>query len=131
MERIGSPLSAPSPSWNVARPAPLGPEAAFTERLRRPAPGPGATSTGPLREPRAPPAVDLALQARAALTEVLRDGQRLDGYLRAAQGGAPLGVADLVGMQTLAYRYSQRVDLLTKLVERLTSGLKTALQIQV
>jgi hypothetical protein len=62
---------------------------------------------------------------------VIRDGQRLDGYLRAAQGGAPLAVADVVAMQTLAYRYSQRVDLLTKLVERVTSGLKTTLQTQV
>lgn len=131
MEPIGpSRPASPPPALALDR-APGAATAAFGDRLRGPLPGPATAPAGPLREPRAGPGPDLASAAREALAGVIRDGQRLDGYLRAAQGGAPLAVADVVAMQTLAYRYSQRVDLLTKLVERVTSGLKTTLQTQV
>ena len=43
-------------------------------------------------------------------------------------GGKDLGPGELLALQAGVYRYSEAVDLSTKLVDRATSGVKTILQ---
>ncbi len=43
-------------------------------------------------------------------------------------GGKDLGPAELLALQAGVYRYSEAVDLSSKLVDRATSGVKTVLQ---
>jgi hypothetical protein len=45
-------------------------------------------------------------------------------------GGKDVGAGDLLALQAQVYRYSEAVDLAAKLVDRLTSGVKTVLQNQ-
>jgi hypothetical protein len=45
-------------------------------------------------------------------------------------GGKDLGGGDLLALQAQVYRYSEAVDLAAKLVDRVTSGVKTVLQNQ-
>ena len=43
-------------------------------------------------------------------------------------GGADLGPAELLALQAGIYRYSEAVDLAAKLVDRVSSGVKTVIQ---
>jgi hypothetical protein len=43
-------------------------------------------------------------------------------------GGKDLGAGELLALQAGVYRYSEAVDLSAKLVDRVSSGLKTVLQ---
>ena len=65
------------------------------------------------------------------ITRLRRDERRLDRHLRRALAGQQLEMPQLVALQSLAFRYSQRVELLGKLVDRLTSAVKQTLQMQV
>jgi hypothetical protein len=46
----------------------------------------------------------------------------------AAHGAADLGPAELIALQAGVYRYSEAIDLASRLVEHATSGMKTVLQ---
>lgn len=49
---------------------------------------------------------------------------------RAARGGEGLSASDLLALQAGIYRYSEAVELSTKLVDRATSAVRTTLQSQ-
>ena len=84
---------------------------------------------GPLREPQAPGSLSNRL---AGLWEQIgRDERRLDRYVRRALAGAEFDLPEIVAMQRLAFRYTQRVELLSKLVDRLTGAIRQTLQTQV
>jgi hypothetical protein len=60
--------------------------------------------------------------------EVNAGEAQVRGALDAAKRGAGLGPAELLALQAGVYRYSETVDLASKLVDRATSGVKTVVQ---
>lgn len=84
--------------------------------------------TGPLR--RAPEVKGLSQRLAGLWAEIGRDERRLDRYVRRALAGAELELPEIVAMQRLAFRYTQRVELLSKLVDRLTGAIRQTLQTQ-
>ena len=60
-----------------------------------------------------------------------RDEKRLNSAIHRAERGADFDNQELIRMQALAYRYSQRVELASKVVEQATSGVKQILNTQV
>jgi hypothetical protein len=46
----------------------------------------------------------------------------------AAHAGGDLGPADLIALQAGVYRYSEAIDLASRLVDHATSGVKTVIQ---
>ena len=107
MTRIGplSPLAAPQSTLPAARPPRASP---FGDRLKAPKPDP-------------PP------ELTQLLTDVRADERRLDRYVRRALSGAQLDLQELVAMQRLVHRYARRVELLSKVVDRLNSAVKQTL----
>jgi len=105
--------------------------ATLTAQARAPgsrATGPGsAQGDGPLRNRK--PVVPSALVD--AITKLRRDERTLDRYLRRALAGHDFDMPQLVALQSLAFKYSQRVELMGKLVDRLTGAMKQTLQMQV
>ena len=64
---------------------------------------------------------------------VTRVGRALDNgehHLRRVEqsAGADLSTTELIALQARIYRYSEAVDLCSKLVDRATSGVKTVVQ---
>ncbi len=140
---ISSPVTAPVPLGTTAAPgdaapprlAPSAPAGAtFRQHLEAatrgataPAQGPptSAPAPGPLR---APPRLDLGASLTEMIGKIRRDEQRLDGYLHRARAGADFSLSELVAMQAVVHRYTQRVELLSKLVDRVTGAIKQTLQ---
>ena len=92
-----------------------------------------------LPEPRAPatPASPVACGGPSPFIELMRGlGHELDQseavVARATRGGAGGGMSPdaLIALQAGIYRYSEAVDLVTKLVDRATQAVKTTLQNQ-
>jgi hypothetical protein len=59
--------------------------------------------------------------------EVQRGEAAVRGAVASARGGN-LGPAELIALQAGVYRYSEAVDLASRLVDHATSGLKTVVQ---
>jgi hypothetical protein len=85
-------------------------------------------SRTPLRAGAAPPAA--GRPALSALAHVERAQARLDAVLAAARSGRTFTAAELIGLQTEAYRCAQTVDLASKLVEQGAQSVKQALNTQ-
>lgn len=62
---------------------------------------------------------------------IRKDEKAIDKMMARAQRGADFSNAELLQMQGVTYRYAQRVDLATKVVEKVTGGLKQILNTQV
>ena len=60
--------------------------------------------------------------------EVARGERTVASALGASKTGADLGPAELLALQVGIYRYSEVVDLAAKLVDRVSSGVKTVIQ---
>ncbi|MDY0000742.1 MAG: hypothetical protein RBU30_05565 [Polyangia bacterium] len=106
---LDSPLESTSTALGASlngRPSGAGP-------LRPPGPGEGAGGIG------------------RVLTDLRADERRLELFLRRAGRGDHMEPAELLAMQSLVYRYSQRVDLFSKLVERVTGAVRQTLQTQI
>jgi hypothetical protein len=71
-----------------------------------------------------------ARPALSALGHVERAQARLDAVLAAARSGRTFTAAELLGLQTEAYRCAQTVDLAAKLVEQGAQSVKQALNTQ-
>ncbi|MFP2926426.1 ATP-dependent helicase HrpB [Pyxidicoccus sp. 3LG] len=69
------------------------------------------------------------------VTQVVRSleqGQRdLDRIIQAASSGKPFSNAELLSLQASMYRYTQELDLVSKVVEKATTGLKDVVKTQV
>jgi hypothetical protein len=117
---VAAPLAAP-----VAAPA-AGPAPAAPERARF---GALLEVWPPLRA--APAPGGLQRPALSALAVVERAQARLDAVLAAARSGRTFSAAELLGLQTEAYRCAQTVDLAAKLVEQGAQSVKQALNTQV
>ena len=99
----------------VTTPCPTGPAsggAAFEARL-----------TAPVRPPEPPrPAAQLA----AALRSLEASQARLDRVLQAARSGRTFTAGELLALQSDAYRFTQTLDVASKLVEHGVQSVKQA-----
>lgn len=92
----------------------------------------------PLAEPEAPAKPSAPAPEGPSFATVLSGmGRELDrgealtsGAIRGASAGSGLSAGELIALQAGIYRYSEVVDLATKLVDRATSAVKTTLQNQ-
>jgi hypothetical protein len=60
--------------------------------------------------------------------EIERGERVMHQALQGARAGRDFSAAELIALQAGVYRYSEAVDLASKLVDRTTSGVKTVLQ---
>ncbi len=108
------------PVASIARPLPSSEPAVrrtntdFASRLREQR-GTSTPTTGP------------AEQVGAFFDSVGRDQQRIDRTIASVTRGRDLDAAELLRVQDLLYRHSQRVELATKVVQSTTSALKRLL----
>jgi hypothetical protein len=65
---------------------------------------------------------------RRLLARVARGERYVEQVVRGASAGAAYTPADLLAIQAQVYRYTQEVELVSKFVDRATSGVKTVLQ---
>jgi hypothetical protein len=66
----------------------------------------------------------------SALAAIDRAQARVDAVLAAARAGRTFTAAELIGLQTEAYRCAQTVDLASKLAEQGAQSVKQALNTQ-
>jgi len=113
------PVAPLAPAGPVAISAAVPAKASFGAALRaQAAPAP------PTSPPNASP-------ARLALQTVERARERLDGVLAAARRGKTFTAQELLALQADAYRYSQTVEIASKVVEHGTQAVKQAVNTQV
>ena len=112
-----APVAAPA---SAAAAAPVSPDRTSFPALLE--------SKAPLRT--APRPREAPHPALAALQGVERAQARLEGVLAAARAGRTFTAAELIGLQTEAYRCAQTVDLAAKLVEQGAQSVKQALNTQ-
>lgn len=63
--------------------------------------------------------------------ERVAQGERaMDTAIRRSQGGQPLNYSELIALQTGVYRYTQELELGSRLVDRATGAIKQVLQSQ-
>ena len=112
-----APVAAPA---SAAAAAPVSPERpSFAALLESKAPLRPVATAGGTPHP-----------ALSALARVERAQARLDAVLAAARTGKTFTAAELIGLQTEAYRCAQTVDLASKLVEQGAQSVKQALNTQ-
>jgi hypothetical protein len=107
----------PASAAGAAAPAPP-PKVSFGDVLRRRA------APGPARSP-------LPKAARAAVESLDRARRGLDTALAAARRGRTFTAQELLALQADAYRYSQVVDVASKVVEEGAQSVKQAVNTQV
>ena len=85
---------------------------------------------GPVAKPPGPPEAGEGPSPFARMVHGL--GQEIKGgeamMRHASQSAGSLDTSDLIALQAGVYRYSEAIDLTSRLVEHVTSGLKTVLQ---
>ncbi|MBZ4421340.1 ATP-dependent helicase HrpB [Myxococcus sp. RHST-1-4] len=73
-----------------------------------------------------------ALHAVSHVVRALEQGQRdLDRIIQEASSGKPFSNAELLSLQASMYRYTQELDLVSRVVEKATTGLKDVVKTQV
>ena len=125
------------------------PERSFGEVLgevagRRPAeagPAPFPSQVGPARGPAdvagSPAAVgppgsrDGPTQIRRLLVDLVDGERRMDRVIRSALSGRDFTVQELIAIQATVLRHTQEVEAVSRVLDRLTSAVKTTLQTQV
>ena len=110
-----APVSAPAATAAASTPRGV----SFGSVLRRHAAPPGGTPA------------PLSQAARAAVESVDRARRRLDAALTAARKGRTFTAQELLSLQADAYRYSQLVDVASKVVEQGAQTVKQAVNTQV
>jgi hypothetical protein len=113
-----APVAAPASAAAAAPPSSQRPSFAALLESRTPLQARGAVQPGAARP------------ALSALAHVERAQARLDAVLAAARSGRTFTAAELIGLQTEAYRCAQTVDLAAKLVEQGAQSVKQALNTQ-
>jgi hypothetical protein len=72
------------------------------------------------------------LNAVSHVVRALEQGQRdLDRIIQEASSGKPFSNAELLSLQASMYRYTQELDLVSRVVEKATTGLKDVVKTQV
>jgi len=65
------------------------------------------------------------------LGQVVEGQNKLDDIIKMATSGQTYGQQDLLAIQASVYKYSQELELTSKVVEKATSGIKQTMQTQV
>ena len=135
-----SPLSLPSlmsslPCHPVGEPAPKAqPKKRFSVELgeTRPA-GPPVERrpAGPLSATPLASAAEPAPAAKQALTRLLADEKAVEQGLARALAGGAMSPKDLLTLQVQVIRYSQELEVASRLVEKVSGAVKQTLQSQV
>jgi hypothetical protein len=130
--RIAPPLAGPS--YPRAAPAASNHGGSFADHVIRarhvePSTAPASPRTAPsaAAPTHAAPTL-LGDVSRQLLTRVARGERYIEGVVRQGLAGRAYTPADLLAMQAQVYRYTQELELVSKLVERGTSTVKTILQ---
>ena len=72
------------------------------------------------------------VHAVSHVVRALEQGQRdLDRIIQQASSGKPFSNAELLSLQASMYRYTQELDLVSRVVEKATTGLKDVVKTQV
>jgi hypothetical protein len=121
------PIPPPRVPTASATAAPRFGELVAQARAPRTAPPPPSTPTGNASTP-VTGAGALTEAGRQLLARVARGERYVENVVRQAVGGRAFTPADLLAMQAQVYRYTQELELVSKLVERGTSTVKTVLQ---
>ena len=91
---------------------------------------PPGTAAGPARV--APPAArDGPAQLRRVLVSLAEGERKLDGVIRSALAGRDYSPQELIALQATVLRHSQEVEVVSRVLDRLTGAVKTTLQTQV
>jgi hypothetical protein len=107
----------------------------FAEVLGERGAGPPAPTTtgeraGPAHPRPAPPS-EGPPGVRRALVDLVEGQRRLDQVVKAAMSGRDFTVQELIGIQATVFRYSQEMEVASRLIDRLTGTIKSTLQTQV
>ncbi len=113
-------LSAAVSAISPAPAAPAATGASFSARLRTHARGPAPRTT------HAGDAGGVAGAAREALASVEQARARLDAVVAAARAGRTFTAQELLALQAQAYRYSQTVEVASRVVEQAVQSVKQA-----
>jgi hypothetical protein len=101
---------------------------------------PTPTQVGPARGPAdvgGPPAVgppgshESPAQIRRLLVDMVDGERRMDQVIRSALGGRDFSVQEAISLQATVLRHTQEVEALSRVLDRITSAVKTTLQTQV
>ena len=65
------------------------------------------------------------------LNHVSKSQDQMDVVIKEAMSGKQFSTSELIGLQAVAYRFTQELDLVSKVVEKATSGIKQTLNTQV
>jgi hypothetical protein len=68
---------------------------------------------------------------KAVLNQVVDGQNKLDQIIKMATSGKVYGNQELLAVQAAVYKFSQELDLTSKVVEKATSGVKQTMQTQV
>ena len=126
----GAPLAPASTA--SARP----PSVAFTQVLgERAGPASPASPTGAPVEPtargRGPADPGPAAGPRRLLIDLVEGERRMDRVIAAALSGRDFTVQELIAIQATVFRYTQELEVVSRVVDKATAAVKTTLQTQV
>jgi len=68
---------------------------------------------------------------KAVLNQVVQGQDKLDQIIKMATNGKQYGQQELLAIQAAVYKFSQELELTSKVVEKATSGVKQTMQTQV
>ena len=68
---------------------------------------------------------------KAVLNQVVQGQDKLDQIIKMATSGKTYGNQELLAIQAAVYKFSQELELTSKVVEKATSGVKQTMQTQV
>ncbi|MBI2894111.1 MAG: type III secretion apparatus protein [Deltaproteobacteria bacterium] len=99
--------------------------------------GPGASRTGGpsfaevLRGPGKRDPVAVPERMREMMRDITRGERYVDRMIAQASSGRDFSVTELIGIQARVYRYTQELELFSKMVDKTCSGVRQTLQTQV
>ena len=132
---VGPPPSVPVRPPPASKSGGASQKRSFTQVLGE---QPGAKSVAPTRSPRPPLKLDAAKAAaaakpepgagaRALLERAVSAENRVDALVRAAANGKTFSPAELLALQASVFRYSQTVEVVSRVADRLVGAIKQTL----
>jgi hypothetical protein len=128
--RIAAPTGAPAVPRSSLPSSPASGTGAFGDlvaRHRSSQPASASAAALPMA-PAAPHPSVLGDVGRQLLARVARGERSVEAMVHQGLSGRAFTPADLLAMQAQVYRYAQELELVSKLVDRATSTVKTVLQ---
>ncbi|MCB9556754.1 MAG: hypothetical protein H6707_11675 [Deltaproteobacteria bacterium] len=73
----------------------------------------------------------LSRQITQKITQLDNQGAKIDQLIRRAEGSRQLAGRELLALQARVYLYSQKLEFISRVVDRTVSAAKTALSMQI